>query len=128
MQLCWANIACITEGEFVLICLGFNEDINWVEFEEGKKLAKEQYVTITAFIEFYLQSDSFINCYFMGHLISYWNIDFFYSRNKILMLLIHKSWCGACKNLKPKFATDMALQKESENFVMVNVVVRQHFL
>ena len=36
-----------------------------------------------------------------------------------LMLVVHASWCGSCKRLKPKFQ-DARLAEVSNNFVMVN--------
>ena len=41
---------------------------------------------------------------------------------KPMLLLVWKTWCGACKSLRPRFASSSAIAAEASNFVMVNVV------
>merc|ERR1712173_440140 len=38
------------------------------------------------------------------------------------MIIIHKSWCSACKQLRPKFAASTKIEKMAENFVMINTL------
>lgn len=40
--------------------------------------------------------------------------------SKPVMLIVHKSHCGACRILMPKLSTSDDMKKISDNFVMVN--------
>mmetsp|Transcript_4498 Transcript_4498/g.9842 ORF Transcript_4498/g.9842 Transcript_4498/m.9842 type:complete len:158 (-) Transcript_4498:28-501(-) len=41
--------------------------------------------------------------------------------NKPMLYLFHSTSCGACKRLKPDFASNKQIEELSKNFVMVNI-------
>jgi protein-disulfide reductase (glutathione) len=43
------------------------------------------------------------------------------STGKPIMMVIHKSWCAACKALKARFVNSPEIEALSEHFVMANV-------
>lgn len=42
------------------------------------------------------------------------------AKSKPLMVILHKTWCPACKTLKPKVAQSQPFSVLAKNFVMVN--------
>ena len=44
------------------------------------------------------------------------------SSSKPIALVIWKTWCGACKALRPRFAESAAIAAHADSFVFVNVV------
>ncbi|KAK0042097.1 thioredoxin domain-containing protein 12-like isoform X2, partial [Biomphalaria pfeifferi] len=42
-------------------------------------------------------------------------------QNKPTMILVTKTWCRACKALRPKFASNPEIEKMSSEFIMVNM-------
>lgn len=44
------------------------------------------------------------------------------SSSKPIVLVVWKTWCGACKALRPKWAESAAIASHAEDFVFVNVV------
>ncbi|XP_005101514.1 thioredoxin domain-containing protein 12 isoform X2 [Aplysia californica] len=42
-------------------------------------------------------------------------------QNKPAMVVIHKTWCRACRALRPRFANSRDIEKLSNEFIMINV-------
>lgn len=76
-------IISFAEVQSVSLARGFNENIKWVDLEDGMQLITQL--------------------------------------NKPGLILIHKSWCGACKRLKPSVADSREMQELSRDFVMINI-------
>lgn len=43
------------------------------------------------------------------------------TKQKPGMIIIHKTWCGACRNLKPKFEASLEISNLSGGFVMISL-------
>ncbi|KNC70459.1 hypothetical protein SARC_17013, partial [Sphaeroforma arctica JP610] len=43
------------------------------------------------------------------------------SSNKPMLILIHKTWCGACKNLKKTVSTSEQMVTLAKEYIMVNL-------
>ncbi|EEB19224.1 thioredoxin domain-containing protein 12 precursor, putative [Pediculus humanus corporis] len=48
------------------------------------------------------------------------------TRQKPGMIVVHKSWCGACRGLKPKFESSKDITHLSEGFVMISLADDNH--
>ncbi|EDL30723.1 thioredoxin domain containing 12 (endoplasmic reticulum), isoform CRA_a [Mus musculus] len=81
---------------------GFGDHIHWRTLEDGKKEAAAR----------------ILGLFGLGWRL---NPELVQADGLPLMVIIHKSWCGACKALKPKFAESTEISELSHNFVMVNL-------
>ncbi|CAG0880870.1 unnamed protein product [Darwinula stevensoni] len=62
---------------------GLGEHFNWLNLEDGLRVAREE--------------------------------------RKPLMVIIHKSWCGASQVFRDRFARSQSISEAAPNFVMVNI-------